>query len=185
MRRTKRMFLAGLLSLSALVPVVALAASTTAYVAGAEYALGTCVSGGVAGETGSFAGYASASPGGAPNAVFNTTICHSPLAGGSASILAGGSFTLVMSKKTLVGQYVSGKVGPGVVSGNFFCTEVFPVHAELGPVSNPPVGATSIKLGSPGKTSHADGQLTHFGVLSTSGCHAYAATITGQATLNY
>ena len=180
MRRTKRMFLAGLLSLSALVPVVALAASTTAYVAGAEYALGTCVSGSVAGETGSFAGYASATPGSAPNAVFNTTICHSPLVGGSASILAGGSFTLVKSDLTLVGQYVRGTVRPGAVSGKYFCKEVFPVTAELGPAGSVPEDATNISSGS------AFGWLTHYGVLTkTRACRAYAATITGQATLNH
>ena len=176
MRRTKRMFLAGLLSLSALVPVVALAAtSTTAYVAGAEYALGTCVSGVVAGETGSFAGYASA-PGGAPNAVFNTTICHSPL-GGFASILAGGSFTLVKSDLTLVGQYVRGTVRPGAVSGKYFCKEVFQVTAELGPAGSVPEDATNISGGL------AVGSLTHYGVLTNGACRAYAATITGQATL--
>ena len=189
MRRTARMFFAaGLLSLSALLPVTALARGhqLNEYVAGAEYALGTCVSGGVAGDTGSFAGHGSATSGGAPNAVFNTTICHSPLAGGMASILVGGSFTLVMSNLTLVGQYVGESVGPGKVSGNFFCTEVFPVLAELGPASSKPAYAKNIIRGTGNQRSHAMGQLTHYGVLTQTGeCRAYAATISGQATLNY
>ena len=185
MRRMARMFFAaGLLSLSALLPATALASGhqLNEYVTGAEYALATCSGG----STGSFAGHGSATSGGAPNAAFNTTICHSPLVGDSASILAGGSFTLVMSKLTLVGQYVGGTVGPGRVSGKYFCTEVFPLHAELGRASSVPEGATNIIRGTGAERSHAVGQLTHYGLLTTTReCRAYAASITGWATLNY
>ena len=178
MRRMTRMFFAAsLLSLSALLPVTALASSHQLheYVNGVEHALGTCS----AGDTGSFAGYGT-TLGGVTNAVFNTTICHTPLVAGSASILAGGSFTLVMSNRTLVGQYVGTSVGPGTVSGNYFCTETFPVVAALGPAGSKPRGATNISSGS------ALGQLTHYGLLTHPGeCHAYAATISGLATLNY
>src|ERR1700738_615866 len=119
MRRTRRMFLAGLLGLLALAPVAALAATTTEYVAGVEYALGSCTGG----STGSFAGYGSLTARGAPNAVFNTTICHSGFdALRTATIIAGGSFTLVRSDVTLVGKYTGGTVGPGVVHGKDFVT---------------------------------------------------------------
>src|ERR1700730_5237529 len=103
MRRTRRLFLAGLLSLLALAPGAAVAGSTTEQLAGVEYALGTCAGG----STGSFAGYGSLTAGGAPNAVFNTTICHTAFsAERTAAILPGGSFTLVRSDVTLGGTYI-------------------------------------------------------------------------------
>jgi hypothetical protein len=168
-------FAAGLLSLSALLPATALASGQVIeYVAGAEYALGTCSGG----STGSFAGYGSLTAGGAPNAVFNTTICHSAFsAARTAAILPGGSFTLVMTSVTLVGRYTDGIVGPGVVHGNYFCTETFPVTAGLGLGNGP--GEALIRRGS------AVGHLTHYGVRNGAACNAYAATITGVATLNY
>ena len=180
MRRMARMFFAaGLLSLSALLPVTALASGhqLNEYVAGTEYALGACTTG----TTGSFAGYGSATLGGAPNAVFNTTICHSAFTGlRMATILAGGSFTIAKTDVTLVGRYTGGMVGPGVVHGSFFCTETFRVVATLGPARSKPEGAKNISSGS------AFGQLTHYGLLTRTGeCNAYAATIAGDATLNY
>jgi hypothetical protein len=168
-------FAAGLLSLSALLPVTTLAAGGQLheYVNGAEFALGTCSGG----STGSFAGYGTTLAG-APNAVFNTTICHSGFtAARTAAILPGGSFTLVMTSVTLVGRYTDGIVGPGVVHGNYFCTETFPVTAGLGLGNGP--GEALIRSGS------AVGQLTHYGVRNGAACNAYAATITGLATLNY
>jgi hypothetical protein len=56
------LFVASLFSLSALLPVAALASTTTLteYVVGVEYAVGSCSGG----QTGSFAGYGSATQGG-------------------------------------------------------------------------------------------------------------------------
>ena len=148
MRRMSRLFFAAsLLSLSALLPMGALAAGTlTENVVGAEYAVGTCPGG----QTGSFAGYGSATPWGPANAAFNTTICHTSLNGGTADINPGGDFELATRSVVLVGQYISGKVGPGSVTRHgYFCTEVFPVTAELGPATfNVPKGATNIASGS-------------------------------------
>jgi hypothetical protein len=177
------LFVASLFSLSALLPVAALASTTTLteYVVGVEYAVGSCSGG----QTGSFAGYGSATQGGQANAVFNTSICHTPLTAGTASILPGGDFELATSSVALVGQYVSGVVGPGQVSPLFpgskhFCKEVFPVAAALGPATKVPKDATNIADGT------AMGNLTHVGVFAAGGgCHAFAATITGTAVLVY
>lgn len=178
MRRGTLIFAAGLLSLSALMPVTALASTKlTEYVVGAEYAVGTCPGGG---DSGSFAGVGSATKGGSPNALFNTTICHTALTSqGQATILPGGGFQLATSKRRLVGQYAGGTVGPGVITPlGYFCKEEFPVVASLGPISPPP-GATSIREGT------AVGMLTHVGVLTPGGCRAFAASIAGVATLVY
>jgi hypothetical protein len=183
-RISRLLFAASLVSLAALLPVAAEASTNlTEYVVGSEYALGSCVSG----STGSFAGVGSATPGGQANAIFDTTICHTPLGdttGATATILSGGSFTLHMSSVTLVGQYKSGSVGPGSVSplypgSRYFCHEVFPVTAVLGPATNVPAGATNITSGSVPVAN-----LTHIGVFSAGGgCVAFAAKITGVATL--
>ncbi len=183
MRRVIRLFFAAsLLSLFALLPIGALAnTDLIEYVVGAEYAVGSCSGG----QTGSFAGYASATVGGPANAVFNTTICHTSLNGGTADIKPGGQFALATSSVTLVGQYISGTVGPGSVTRHgYFCTEVFPVTAELGPATfNVPKGATNIVSGT---VPVGMGKLTHVGVSTASGgCRAFAASITGKATLKY
>jgi hypothetical protein len=186
MRRIARTFFAAaLLSVSALIPVAALAATTTEYVVGAEYAIGTCLGGPmgtVSGSSGSFAGVGSASPVGSVNATFDTTICWTPNVGrgtGTRTII-GGNLTLVTGEVTLVGQYVRGLVSRGVISGGYFCTEVFPVTAVLGPAGSVPEDATSITNGS------AVGHLTHYGVRNAPGvCTAYAASINGVAILNY
>ena len=176
MRRVTLLLAAALLGLSALLPVTALAAgSLTEYVAGVEYAAGSPC--GVGGTTGSFAGVASATQGGSLNAFFNTTICHSDLSRGSAQIL-GGSFQLATSQLLLVGRYTGGSVALVSATPGYFCKQVFHVIAHLAPVS-PPSGATSINGGA------ADGLLTHYGVTTSSGCRAYAATITGVANLTY
>jgi|ERR1700674_2017454 len=183
MRRVSRLIFASiLLSMSALVPMAALASSTlTEYVVGTEYALGSCSGG----QTGSFAGYGSATLGGRANAAFNTTICHSPLTGGTASILPGGNFELATDSVTIVWQYTGGKVGPGVVSrlypaSNYFCEEVFPVTAAVGPATSVPDDAINLVSGT------AEGKLTHFGVSTAGGgCRPFAASITGKAMLVY
>ncbi len=184
MRRISRRFVAAsLFSLIALLPMTAQAigSSVTEYVVGTEYAVGSCPNGG--GDSGSFAGYGSATLGGQANAVFNTTICHGPLGdttGAVATINSGGSFTLVTSTVALAGSYTSGQVGPGTVYRGFFlCKEVFPVVAFLGPATSPPAGFTSIAGGS------AKGTLTHIGFNTAGGgCQPFAAAITGMATLN-
>ena len=181
MRRiSRRFFAASLFSLVALLPMTAQASgSPPEYVVGTEYAVGSCPTGG---DSGSFAGYGSLTPGGRANAVFNTTICHDPLGdtnGATAAIKAGGSFTLVTSTVALAGSYIRGKVGPGVVYRGFFlCKEVFPVVADLGPAASLPAGFTNISGGS------ATGTLTHIGFNTAGGgCHPFAAAITGMATL--
>lgn len=163
----------------ALLPIAAQAATNVNLkFGGAEYAVGhtSC------GDTGSFAGAATANGHGA---LFNTTICHSPLGntnGATASILAGGSFVLYMRSRTLVGQYATGGVGPGAITKlGFLCREAFPISATLGPASAVPSGMTNIKGGGAG------GVLTHYGVLSPDGAHcvALAASISGQGQLTY
>jgi hypothetical protein len=179
MRRVTLLLAAGLLSLTALLPVTARAQTTLIEnVSGAEYWVGTCLGG----QTGSFAGV------GSPSAFFNTTICHTTLTSeGKATILPGGGFQLATSQRLLVGQYApkpgtttNGTVGPGhVTSYGYFCTEVFPVTAYLGPASSKPTGATNIITGT------AYGWLTHVGVTAGPGCNAFAASIKGVATLTY
>jgi hypothetical protein len=185
MRRISRLiFAASLLSLSALLPMGALAAAgtLTEYVVGAEYAVGTCPGG----QTGSFAGTGSATLGGSANAAFNTTICHTSLTGGTAQILPGGGFQIATKNLLLVGQYVSGMVGPSrgpsplYPGSRYFCKEVFPVSAALGRATySVPENATNILSGT------ATGALTHIGVYTIGGCRAFAASITGLAILNY
>jgi hypothetical protein len=175
MRRVTLLLAAALFGLSALLPVTALASgSLTEYVTGIEYSAGSPCAGG-AGQTGSFAGV------GSPSAFFNTTICHTALtSGGTATILPGGSFQLITSQQRLVGQYAGGRVGPGVVTSfGYFCKEVFPVIAGLGPAASAPSGATNITGGT------ASGLLTHIGVTAGAGCNAFAASIKGVATLTY
>ena len=183
---SRRFFAASLFSLLALLPMTAQASGAlTEYVVGSEYAVGSCPDGS---DSGSFAGYGSATPGGRANAVFNTTICHTSLGdtnGAAAAINAGGSFTLVTGSVALAGSFGSGAVGPGLISplypGSFLCKEVFPVAAVLAPPTNPPTGFTSITGGS------AIGKLTHIGFFTGGGtaCQPLAAAITGQATLDY
>ena len=182
MRRiSRRFFAASLFSLVALLPMTAQASGPVIeYVAGTEYAVGSCPNGG--GDSGSFAGYGSLTLGGRANAVFNTTICHGPLGDtneATATINQGGSFTLVTSTVALAGSYTTGTVGPGkVYRGFFLCKEVFPVVADLGPATSPPAGFTNISRGS------ATGTLTHIGFNTAGGgCHPFAAAITGMATL--
>ncbi len=183
MGHVRRLLLAMSLADLALLPVAVQAGSLTEYVTGLEYAVGTCLGG----QTGSFAGYGSGSIGGQSNAFLSTTICHTSLAntaGATATISPGGTFTLYMRSITLVGQYTSGTVGPGIVSPLYsgstsFCKEVYPVAAGLGPAANVPVGATSISGGT------ASGTLTHLGLFTAGGgCSAFAAMIAGVATLN-
>lgn len=177
MRRiTRTFFAAALLSLPALIPVAAFAETTTEYVTGAEYATGTC---GVGTYSGSFAGVGSASLGGSVNATFDTTICWIPGQHGTRTII-GGSLTLAPSEVTLVGRYVTGSVGPGTITGGYFCKEVFSVTAVLGPATSVPEDATSITGG-----SVPLGQLTHYGVRTGTSCHAYAASIKGVVALIY
>jgi hypothetical protein len=187
MRRMSRLiFAAGLLSLSALLPIGALAAghnTLTEYVVGAEYAVGSSA----CGETGSFAGVGSATLGGSPNAAFNTTICHTSLTGGTAQIRPGGGFQIATKNLLLVGQYVDGAVGPSggpsplYPGSRYFCKEVFPVRAALGPATySVPEHATNILNG-----TVPAGVLTHIGVYTIGGCRAFAASITGLAILNY
>lgn len=183
MRQIRRLLLATGMASLALLPSAVLASSLTEYVTGSEYAVGTCS----LGQTGSFAGYGSATPGGRGNAIFATTICHSPLGNTSGSIEPGGSFALYLGSITLVGAYTGGSVGPGVVSplfkgSTYFCKEAFPVTALLGPATNVPAGATNITSTGSGAT----GTLTHIGVFTAGGgCYALVATITGVATLTY
>jgi hypothetical protein len=184
MRRISRLiFAASLVSLSALLPMGALAAGTlTEYVVGAEYAVGSSA----CGETGSFAGVGSATLRGSPNAAFNTTICHTSLAGGTAQILPGGGFQIATKNLLLVGQYEGGTVGPSggpsplYPGSRYFCKEVFPVSAALGPATTVPEHATNILSG-----TVPAGALTHIGVYTVGGCRAFAASITGLAILNY
>jgi hypothetical protein len=174
MPRMSRLFLAAALStLAALLPVTAFAGDLTASIVGAEYAFGHLCIGGTktgttVGTTASFAGVGSVPAGGRANAVFNTTICHT-----DTDILAGGSFQLATRQRTLVGKYnySSGALVPYLPTfypGSSLCTQVFGVSATFVPV---------------GSGAHAEGLLTHYGVREGSGCHAYAATIKGTATL--
>jgi hypothetical protein len=163
------LFLAATLStLAALLPVTGLASTLTASVAGVQYAVGgLCTDG----TTSSFAGVGSVPAGGQVNAVFNTTICHTPITDAGAMIRPGGSFQLTSGSQTFFGAYASGFVGPGAISGRHLCKEVFPVTATLAPSGNIAGGS-------------ATGVLTHYGLRTADGgCHAYAATIAGVATL--
>jgi hypothetical protein len=184
MRRISRLvLLSAMVSFLALLPTNVLAAGVASeYVLGVEYAVGTCTGG----DSGTFAGIGSATQGGQPNAVFNTTICHSAFAADrTASILPGGTFMLATSSVKLAGEYRGGQVGPGVVTplypgSTFLCKEAFPVGAALGPIANPPQGFTNIKDGI------AAGTLMHIGLFAAGGgCQAFAAAITGGAVLSY
>lgn len=184
MPRMSRLFLAATLStLAALLPVTAFASTPPLIenVVGAQLPIFGPCSGGT---TSTFAGYGTTS--GQLNAAFSTTICHEALTPAPPPLppwpvhILGGSFILAMSSLTLVGRYTGGTVEKGVVTGNYFCKEVFHVTAGLGPPTSSVPHTTSIAAG-----SSADGFLTHYGVREGSGCHAKAATITGIATLYY
>lgn len=184
MRRISRLvLLTVMVGLLALLPVNVLAAGVVGeYVLGLEYAVGACPGG----DSGSFAGIGSATLGGPPNAVFNTTICHAAFAADrTASILPGGTFTLAIGPVKLAGEYRGGRVGPGVVAplypgSTLLCKEEFPVGAALGPTANPPQGFTNIKDGI------AAGTLTHIGLFVAGGaCQPFAAAITGGTVISY
>jgi hypothetical protein len=162
-------FAAAVAGFAALVPSAVLAAGLTEYVAGSEYAVGTCPNGN---PSGSFAGAALASPTGPVNGYFNTTICHTPLddTPTATATITGGTFVLHLQTGTVTGTYTGGTVGPGVISplfpgSTYLCKEVFPVSATLS---------------APGTSGTATGQLTHIGVFETNGsCRPFAAKIAG------
>lgn len=158
MRRFMRLVLmAGFAGSVFLSPVTAQAATQVSF-SGLEYAN--------ASNCGSFAGLATAN---GQTAFFNAQICHTTLdnTNGATALITSGSFAIYTQPTPLIGTIGNGSVGPGLITRyGAFCTEAFPVTTNNGSIN---------------------ALLTHIGYFSKVGrvehCSAFAATISGQASL--